>query len=221
MKCVLVIAAHPDDEALGCSGTMGKHIKNGDSVSVVFMTNGIGARNPGDQDISARSLAADKACKSLGIASVTYNTFPDNSLDTVPFLEVVKSVEDSIQCFKPEIIYTHHKGDLNIDHQITHKAVLTACRPQPSHPVKEIYAFETLSSTEWQTPGDLPFMPNHFVDITDHIEAKKIILQLYGDEMREEPHSRSIENSLRLAALRGNTVGVYFAEAFQVVRVIR
>jgi len=221
MKSVLVVAAHPDDEALGCSGTMARHIKNGDKVAVVFMTNGIGARNPRSQDIDSRSLAANNACKSIGITSVTYNNFPDNSLDTVSFLEVVKSVEDSIQKLNPQIIYTHHKGDLNIDHQITHKAVLTACRPQPGHSVKEIYTFETLSSTEWQTPGDLPFIPNHFVDISEHIEGKKNVLQHYGDEMRDEPHSRSIENSLRLAALRGSTVGVNFAEAFQVVRVIR
>jgi len=122
---------------------------------------------------------------------------------------------------QPDVIYTNHIGDLNVDHHMTHKAVMTACRPQPGHSVKEVYAFEVLSSTEWQSPGVLPFMPNVYVDITAFMETKRKVLAVYQGEMRLPPHSRSIENILRLNQLRGNSVGLEYAEAFMIVRQIR
>ena len=221
MKSVLVVVAHPDDEALGCSGTLAKHVESGDDVSIVFMTDGIGARNPTSSGVIARSVAAEKACELIGFTTVKYNSFPDNNMDSISFLEVIKCIEESISSLQPEIIYTHHRGDLNLDHQITHRAVLTACRPEPGHPVKEIYTFETLSSTEWQTPGYLPFTPNYFVDISGQMVTKRKVLEIYNGEIRSPPHSRSIENAIRLAEIRGNSIGVDFAEAYQVVRVLR
>ena len=119
---------------------------------------------------------------------------------------------------KPEIIYTHHVGDLNIDHAVTHRAVMTACRPQFGLSVKVIYTFEILSSTEWNTPGLSNFSPNYFNDISGYINIKKKPLLEYSFEMREPPHSRSIENILRLNALRGNSVGFDYAESFEIVR---
>jgi LmbE family N-acetylglucosaminyl deacetylase len=141
-------------------------------------------------------------------------------MDTIPMLNVVKSIEDIISKLQPELIYTHHIGDLNIDHQVTHKAVMTACRPEPEFCVKEIYSFEVLSSTEWQTPGLNVFTPNMFIDITKYINIKRDLLGIYTKEMRRAPHSRSIENILQLNSLRGNSVGLNYAEAFSILRKI-
>jgi len=219
-KKVLVVAAHTDDETLGCSGTIAKHIANGDSVHLLFMTDGVASRSE-SEDADSRLTASQNAAKVLKVNTLTNLDFPDNKMDSIPLLDVVKEIEYKIAELQPEIIYTHHIGDLNIDHQITHKAVVTACRPQPDFCVKEIYAFEVLSSTEWQTPGVLPFSPNVFIDITDYIDIKKQVLEVYSEEMRQPPHSRSIDNTLRLNALRGNSVGVDYAEAFELIRTSR
>lgn len=221
MKKILVIAAHSDDEALGCAGTMTKHIADGDSVYVLFMTNGVGARKTNERNTHERKKIAEKACALIGVKAMENFNFPDNKMDSIPLLNIIQVVEEKIRSIQPEIIYTHHIGDLNIDHQITHKAVLTACRPEPKFCVEAIYTFEVLSSTEWQEPEKNPFHPNVFVNISEHIEMKRAILEIYSDEMRKEPHSRSIENAIRLNAVRGNSVGVEFAEAFMLVREIK
>ena len=185
------------------------------------MTDGVGSRLVNSNEADERLTAAHKAAEILGVKSFSNLNFPDNRMDSVPLLHVVKEVEAKINEVQPQVVYTHHIGDLNVDHQVTHKAVMTACRPQPGFCVKEIYAFEVLSSTEWQPPGLLPFAPNVFVDITDFIEVKKQVLEAYSEEMRQPPHSRSIENAIRLNALRGNAVGVAFSEGFQVIRFVR
>ncbi len=159
MNKVLIIAAHPDDEVLGCT------------VHVLFMTNGLGSRvESSSEDVLNRQSMAYQSADILGVKSLTFLDFPDNSMDSIPLLNVVKKIEEEVNNFQPEIIYTHYIGDLNIDHQITHKAVMTACRPQPNFCVKEIYCFEVLSSTEW-TINNL-FSPNCFVDILDTFELK-------------------------------------------------
>ena len=220
-KKVLVVAAHPDDEILGCGGTMALHVDKGDDVYVVFMADGVASRLGKDNSVIDRGSAAENAAKILGVTSVENLDFPDNSMDSVPLLDVTKAIEAKIEKLQPKVIYTHHLGDLNVDHQITHKAVMTACRPQPDFCVKEIFAFEVLSSTEWQTPGYFPFMPNVFVDIGKQIDVKRKALEAYSKEMRQPPNSRSIENSIRLNALRGNTVGVEYAESFVLLRKIK
>ena len=219
-KTILVIAAHSDDEALGCSGVIARHVSEGDNVHLLFMTDGVASRLESGDGKNRLTYAQD-ASKILKVDSFTNLNFPDNQMDSIPLLGIVKEVENKITELQPEIIYTHHIGDLNIDHQITHKAVITACRPQPDFCVKEIYAFEVLSSTEWQTPGVESFNPNVFVDITDYIDIKKQVLEVYSEEMRQPPHSRSIDNALRLNALRGNSVGVDYAEAFELIRMSR
>ena len=164
---VLVVAAHADDEVLGCGGTLARHRANGDEVSVVFMTDGVGSRSHSSRNEEKMRLsAAHTALKNLSIKDTHQLSFPDNKMDTVPLLEIVKSVEKILKKIKPTLIYTNHNGDLNIDHQITQRAVLTACRPEPKTSVKNILSFEVLSSTEWGTPNVLPFTPNHFVDIS-------------------------------------------------------
>ena len=219
-KTILVIAAHSDDEALGCSGVIARHVAEGDKVHLLFMTDGVSSRS-GSGDGEKRSTSAQGASKILKVSSFTNLNFPDNQMDSIPLLGIVKEVENKISELQPEIIYTHHIGDLNVDHQITHKAVVTACRPQPSFCVEEIYAFEVLSSTEWSAPGVEPFSPNVYIDITDYIDIKKQVLEVYSEEMRQPPHSRSIDNALRLNALRGNSVGMDYAEAFELIRMSR
>jgi len=218
---VLVIAAHSDDEALGCSGTMTKHIAAGDQVHILFMTDGVGSRKSVANEANDRLSSAEKSAKILGVTSMQNLSFPDNKMDTVPLLDVTQAIERKVSEIQPNIIYTHHIGDLNVDHQVTHKSVMTACRPQPGFCVKEIYVFEVLSSTEWQTPDLLPFTPNVFVDISGYIQTKRKALEAYNEEMRVPPHSRSIENAIRLNALRGNLIGADYAESFILVRSIR
>ena len=220
-KTVIVVAAHSDDEALGCSGTISKHIEQGDSVHLLFMTDGVASRSAKVNNKKKRLTAAQGVAEILGVDTLTNLNFPDNRMDSIPLLDVVKEIEDKISQVQPEVIYTHHIGDLNIDHQITHKAVITACRPHPGFCVRKIYAFEVLSSTEWQTPGVESFCPNMFIDITDYIDIKKQVLKVYSAEMHQTPHSRSIDNAIRLNAVRGNSIGVDYAEAFVLIRMIQ
>ena len=219
-KIILVVAAHTDDEAMGCGGTIARHVAEGDKVHLLFMTDGVGSREVVAEEVTERLSAAQQAADILGVSSFINLNFPDNRMDSVALLDIVKEVETVISKIAPEIIYTHHIGDLNIDHQVTHKVVMTACRPQPGFCVKTIYAFEVLSSTEWQTPGLISFVPNVFVDITDYLSTKIKSCNAYYEEMRNVPHSRSVENIELLAKHRGYTVGVNAAEAFVLLRSI-
>lgn len=220
-KIVLVVAAHTDDEAMGCGGTIARHVAEGDQVHLLFMTDGVGSREVIAEEATERLNAAHQAAKVLGVHSFTNLNFPDNRMDSVTLLDIVKEIEAKITEIQPEVIYTHHLGDLNIDHQVTHKAVMTACRPQPGFCVKQIYTFEVLSSSEWQTPELIPFIPNVFIDITDYLATKMQALQAYQEEMRDVPHTRSLEHLELLAKHRGYTVGVKAAEGFMLVRYIQ
>ena len=180
-KTILVIAAHSDDEALGCSGVIARHVAEGDNVHLLFMTDGVASRSGKVNNKKKRLTDAQVVAEILGVGTLTNLNFPDNRMDSIPLLDVVKEIEDKISQIQPEVIYTHHIGDLNIDHQITHKAVITACRPQPDFCVKEIYTFEVLSSTEWQTSGVQPFCPNVFIDVTHYIDIKKQALEVYSE----------------------------------------
>jgi len=219
-KTILVIAAHSDDEALGCSGVIARHVAEGDNVHLLFMTDGVSSRS-GSGDGDNRLISAQDASNILRVSSFTNLNFPDNQMDSIPLLNIVKEVENKISELQPEVIYTHHNADLNVDHQITHKAVVIACRPQPGFCVKEIYAFEVLSSTEWNTSGAESFFPNVYIDIADYIDIKKQVLEIYSEEMRQPPHTRSIDNVIRLAELRGSSVGVSYAEAFSLIRILK
>lgn len=221
-KNIIVIVAHTDDEALGCGGTIAKHVDQGDYVYTVFLADGVSSRNGSNsRDIDIRKKAADKAQKTLGIKESFYFNFPDNKMDTIPLLQVVKKLEDIIDYIKPEIIYTHHYGDLNIDHQVIFKSVMTACRPLPNSTIKEIYSFEIPSATDFTFTQIHPFLPNVFVDITDYFHIKKQALIDYSIEMRKTPHSRSLNNISNLAKNRGNSNGLIMAEAFCALRIIK
>ena len=218
---ILVIAAHPDDEVLGCGGTIAKHIRDGDEVHVVIMAEGVTSRSQQrDRSVNASELseladAAHAANKILGVTSITLMDFPDNRMDSLDRLDVIKDVEKLVQAHTPTIVYTHHIGDLNIDHRRIHEAVVTACRPVPGQPVLTLLFFEIASNTEWQPPSSVSvFSPNWFVDISETFDQKLEALRAYQSEMRPWPHARSVEALEHLARWRGATVGVSAAEAF-------
>ena len=222
---VLVVAAHPDDEILGCGGTIIKHCKNGDEVRILIMAEGLTSRRM-RRDVVGNSKALEelhanshKVAQIMGASEVKLLSFPDNRMDSVDLLDVVKQIELVVDEYKPDIVYTHHAGDVNIDHRITHEAVVTACRPMPGQTVTTLLFFETLSNTEWQMPAvDKAFMPNWFVDIAEEFDKKIEALKCYESEMREYPHSRSYEAVKMLANYRGFCVGKKFVESFEVGR---
>lgn len=227
MRVVLVIAAHPDDEILGCGGTIAYHASQGDEVHVLIMAEGLTSRDAGrdkdkrGKDLQQLSAIARQANLSLGAKSVTTLDYPDNRMDGLDLLDIVKAVENQIDLRRPHTLYTHHPGDVNIDHGLTARAVITAARPQPGGSVRSLFFFEVQSSTDYQVPGiNAPFLPNHFVDISNYLESKMKALELYSGEMRPWPHARSMEAVRHLARLRGSSVGIEAAEAFQVGRTI-
>jgi LmbE family N-acetylglucosaminyl deacetylase len=218
---VLIIAAHPDDEVLGCGGSIAKFSKEGIKVTVAFLADGESSRGNSknyDDLILNRRQNAKKALNILGCNSIEFLDYPDNRLDSIDLLTIVKSVETLIDKYKPYTIFTHFQNDLNIDHQITHKAVMTACRPQPNFCVKKMFFFEVPSSTEWNTGES--FIPNYYIDITTTLNAKIKSLGHYKTEMRKYPHPRSIKAIENLAHYRGSSVGLKTAEAFIIGRII-
>jgi LmbE family N-acetylglucosaminyl deacetylase len=221
-KTVLAVVAHADDEALGCGGSLAKHVALGDSVHVIFVADGVSSRiGAGQEELMRRQQTTEKARNILGICTVAFLDLPDNRLDNLPLLEIIQPLEVLINKLLPEIIYTHHYGDLNVDHRLVHQAVMTACRPLPSSTVREILAFEVMFSTEWSSQGLAPFLPNLFVDISSQLEVKMQALGAYALEMRDPPHSRSLEHIRSLAKHHGYCMGVDAAEAFMVMRVLR
>ncbi len=233
---VLVVAAHPDDEVLGCGGTIALHCAAGDEVRIIFMADGEGARfaRPGQrslqedatlqQAILERQHMATGAAGKLGIVlggqgTLTFLNYPDQRLDTVPLLDLAQAVETFARGYNPTIVYTHHGGDLNKDHRLTHEAVVTAFRPKPGSSVRTLLFFEVPSSTEWATP--CTFQPNAIVVLEEIYYSRKwAALECYGREMPEFPHPRSEIAMDSLSAWRGAACGVQRAEAFMVGRTI-
>ncbi len=225
MSTVLVIAAHPDDEVLGCGATIARHAQAGDKVHIVIIAEGSTSRDAHRNrtehvhPLSILAKAAHRAKETLGATSLDMHDFPDNRLDSVDLLDIVKTVEIHIASHMPDIVYTHHAGDVNIDHRRIHDAVVAASRPQPVHPVKRLLFFEIPSSTEWQSPGSAPaFLPNWFVDVSDFIALKLSALEAYTSELRDWPHPRSLKAVEHLSRWRGASVGCESAEAFMLGR---
>lgn len=222
-KNILVIAAHPDDEALGCAGTIAKHIDNNDKVKIVFLTDGEMSRdNANDQLIRSRKKNAISSLKILGVKKndIMFNSFPDNALDGVPLIRIVKIIEHIKKDYKPEIVYTHFGNDLNVDHKAVYNATLVAFRSVPKSTVKKILCFEVLSSTEWASKISSSFNPNYFVNIDKFFKKKISAIKKYKKEIQDEPHSRSIKNIENLASFRGMSCGIKYAEAFYAERII-
>jgi LmbE family N-acetylglucosaminyl deacetylase len=226
---VLVVAAHPDDEVLGCGATMARHAQAGDEVHTVFLADGVAARDRDagdgraghDESLEHRRAAAHEAAERLGSASVAFFDFPDNRLDSVALLEIVQELEAFAAPLAPEIVYTHHAGDLNVDHRICHQVALTAFRPLPGQSVRSMYGFEVCSATEWAFGNAAEaFVPVRYNDVSEHLAAKLSALGAYEHEMRAFPHARSLEAVRALATWRGASVGCAAAEAFTVIREI-
>lgn len=226
-RSVLIVAAHPDDEILGCGATIARHVEAGDRVSIFIVAEGATSRatDPSDQtgraEVERLKDAARKAGKAVGVDEVRFGGFPDNRMDGVVLLDVVKAVENVVADLRPRIVYTHHGGDLNVDHKYVHDAVMTACRPLPGSSIEAIYSFEVLSSTGWGGASrEKAFVPTRFVDVSATLDRKMNALTAYEAEMRAFPHARSMEAVRALAQVRGAEAGIAAAEAFQVEREI-
>ena len=221
-EVVLVVVAHTDDETISMAGTIVKHISKGDDVIVVSMTDGVSSRENSEiTDVRKRLKASKIASQELGFQWGERFNFDDNAMDGYKLIEIVKVIEKVKSKYKPTLVYTHSNADLNIDHRVVSNAVLTAFRPQPKEKCKELRLFEVASATDYghhKITGS--FAPNLFVNISDEWPSKVRALEAYGSELRDYPHSRSIEGIMNLAKLRGNQIGYELAEAFEVVRKI-
>ncbi len=221
---ILVVAAHPDDEVLGCGGTIAKHSSAGHSVTILILGEGITSRFSDPQQADKKSIDAlhanaNAVGKFLGAKEVILAKFSDNRFDTVPLLDIVKVVEEQIERVRPTIVYTQHGGDLNIDHVCTFRAVLTATRPMEGAPVKKVLAYRVGSSSEWAFEQFAPvFHAQIFEDISQTIEKKVQAMQMYESEARAFPHPRSAEALRATATYWGSVSGLRAAEPFSLVR---
>jgi LmbE family N-acetylglucosaminyl deacetylase len=217
---ILVVAAHPDDETYGLGGTIARHTRQGDDVHVLILTDGVTSRH----DVTEpQKAAARNACNILGVADVRFVDFPDQRLDGMPLLEVIQPIYDRVKVLRPQIVYTHHRGDANQDHRAVFAATLVAVRPFGDNPVRRVVSYEVASSTEWGPPfGEWAFLPNIFVDISATLVTKLRAVEAYRhtfeSEVRPFPHPRSLEAVRAYAQQRGITAGMPAAEAFTLVR---
>ncbi len=224
VKKVLVVAAHPDDEILGCGGTIKKLTKKGVRVKTIFLSDGESSRKISHTNkvklIESRKKSAKKAAKILKTETPIFLNYSDNQLDKLPLLTYVKDIEKIIISFKPDLIFTHSHSDLNIDHKITNNAVVTATRPIKNI-VKTILFFETLSSTEWNFSNDKKFFnPNFYINVDKYLKYKLLALKEYKSELRKWPHPRSLKSVKINLKKNGSIINCEYAEAFQVGRII-
>jgi len=226
-KKILLVVAHPDDEILGAGATMHKLIKNYNcKVSLIILGEGITSRSTKrdpdlwEQELNIHKKNISAAMKIIGIEDIKTYNLPDNRFDSIDMLDIVKIIEKDKKAIRPQVIFTHHENDLNIDHQIVFKAVLTACRPLSKETVKTIFSFEVPSSTEWQSPlSGTPFIPNVYIEVNkSNLRAKQKAMSSYRFEFRKYPHPRSTEALEILAQFRGITIGTKYAEGFQLIR---
>lgn len=212
---VLVVAAHPDDDVLGCGGFMARLAAEGASVEVLLLSDGVTSRDVQPQEVVERQQSAREALAVLGVGQPHLEHFPDNAMDTVPLLEVARVVTEKVEALEPDTLITHSLSDLNVDHRLTAEASLIAARPQPGSPVRRVLQFEVPSATGWR-PSAQAFDPRFHVDVTGYVDAKLAALRCYDAEMRAWPHARSYEAIEALLRWRGASVGVEAAEAFEV-----
>ena len=220
-KTILIIVAHPDDEILGCGGTISKLIKEGYTAYTLILGEGKTSRDIKNHKIDRITFNKEiqKANYTIGVKKVFIENFPDNRFDSVDLLDIIKVITKVKNKINPDIIFTHYEKDLNIDHQITYKAVITATRPMKNESAKEIYSFEILSSTEWNYP--LSFSADTFFDISKTLKIKQKAMKKYKSELCEYPHPRSLKGIKLNALYHGMRVGKKYIEAFKSIRVIK
>lgn len=217
---VLVVAAHPDDEVLGAGAAIARHARGGDKVTILILATGLDSRGAvSSAEHKALQAQAEQAAAALGVAAPQFAHFPDNRMDTVALLDVVKAIEHVAGQVNPGIVYTHFAGDLNVDHEIAARAVATAFRPQPGSSMRRMLAFDVPSATDWN-PQASAFNPNYFVDAADTLELKLKAMACYKGELRDFPHARSIEAIRARTVAWGTHVGLRAAEPFEVLREI-
>ncbi|MDQ1484453.1 MAG: hypothetical protein QOJ62_146 [Actinomycetota bacterium] len=218
---VVVVAAHPDDEVLGAGATLARHVREGDDVHAVVLSDGARSRYEGHMidELRASGVAA---ARHIGFASVRFDEFPDQRLDQVAIVDLTQHVESVFNDLEPHVVYTHFRGDVNADHALVAQAVWTACRPYRMPTLQLIAAFETPSSTEWASTVDgAAFRPTLFVDVTTTIDSKLSAMACYASETREYPHPRSLRALRERASYWGSVVGVLAAEPFLILRDVR
>lgn len=224
MKNILVIAPHADDEILGCGGTIARRASQGDQVYVAVMTNAhIGAPELfSAQSIETVRKEAKLAHAKLGVKQTFFEDFPAPQLEQYPQYKIANALSKIIRETRAQVLYLPHKGDLHLDHAAVYNAGLVASRPLTGQTVREIYAYETLSETEWGHPTpEMSFIPNHFVELKEeHLELKLAAMCCFESQLRDFPNPRSLRALRALAELRGSCVGAGAAEAFCVLRTI-
>jgi LmbE family N-acetylglucosaminyl deacetylase len=217
-KKVIVIAPHPDDEILGVGGTIARFSDEGVEVYIVIITKGYPPLFD-EESINIGRKEALEAHKFLNVKETFFLSFPAANLDSIPSREINDKLIDMFKDIKPDIIFIPFNGDVHIDHQRIFLSALVAARPNNSEFPSFIYAYETLSETNWNAPYITPnFVPNVFIDISQYLDKKIEAFKKYKSQVKEFPHERSIESLKMLAMLRGSTVGCYAAEAFVLVR---
>ncbi len=220
-KNILIIAAHPDDEILGCGGTIDKFSRAGHKIYTLILGAGLDSRNIKKKNESnKKNLYSQciKANKYLGVKDVFFENLKDNSFDSYNLLKIIKIIELYVKRIKPFIVITHSKNDLNVDHRITFESTLTACRPMKGTHTKKLLCFEVASSTEWSFGKIVDnFKPNYFIDIQKNIKNKIKSLKFYKGELRKYPHPRSLKNVENISMIRGSSVGLKNAEAFECI----
>lgn len=214
---ILVIAPHPDDEVLGCGGTIAKYTNRGDEVCICIVTKGY-TPDWSEELIENRPKNVEKANKCLGIKKTYFLDYPAVKLDTIPQKELNDVISKVMNDVGPDIVYMPHKGDLNKDHRLVFESSLVAMRPT-NHKIKRILSYETLSETEWGRSIE-PFIPDVYVDISETFKQKIEAMKAYESELMDYPHPRSLEIIETLAKLRGSEVGVKLAETFMLIREI-
>lgn len=220
---VLVIAAHPDDEVLGMGGTIAKLTSLRHEVHVLIVTDGSSSQyrdDPNLQDIIIKKRQETELCASiLGVTKVHYGMLPDMRLDSIPHVEINKVIEELVQELKPQVVYTHFWGDVNVDHQEVFRSTMVAVRPTSSQSVEKVYCYNVPSSTEWAPQvGHNVFNPTVFVKISDFVDIKETAIKSYATELREFPHPRSVEYIKTADKYTGLSVGCDSAEGFIVIR---
>jgi N-acetylglucosamine malate deacetylase 1 len=222
MNTVLVIAPHADDEILGCGATMAKHVLHGDEVIVIIATNAfIGAPEIFTENgIKAVREEALSAHSIIGVRETIFLDFPAPALNAFPEYKISIEFSKFFQKYKPTHLYLPHPGDIHQDHKAVYRSALVAARPQPDLKIASIYCYETLSETEWTPHHDKPFVPNHFVNVTEVYEKKNLAMLCFQSQLKEFPHSRSLQALEALAKFRGSTIGFERAESFIVERQI-
>jgi LmbE family N-acetylglucosaminyl deacetylase len=211
---VLVIAAHPDDETIGMGGTIAKFTSNQVKVSVLFIADGVSSREVHRESIMERRRASELALSKLGVNEFTFLDFPDNQLDSIPRLQIIREIEKILEDFKPTFVFTNSLEDLNVDHRVTAECSIVATRPNVDSQIRALINFEVCSSTDLFF-GKKTFAPNIFVDISPHRNSKTDALNAYNVELNPHPSARSIDTILARNTYWGGFSGYPVAEAFK------